>query len=188
MENKGDLVDVRKALPEAVVQMRYASCDNFVGEPVYERDVCLLRRGTAKKLGRALRFFNQMGLTIKIWDAYRPSHIQYALRAKASDPSFFADPVRGSKHSRGASVDVTLVDKRSGRELEMPSGFDEFSIRARRAYPGITAAAMRNVQLLTDGMLMAGFAPINSEWWHYDDTEAADYPLLDVPLEAPEAE
>jgi D-alanyl-D-alanine dipeptidase len=94
---------------------------------------------------------------------------------------YLASPRRGSKHSRGAAVDVTLVDAR-GRELVMPTGFDAFTARAGRRYRGGSPATQRNRRLLEEAMVAQGFHPNRGEWWHFDDPHWRRYPLLDLPL------
>jgi D-alanyl-D-alanine dipeptidase len=122
------------------------------------------------------------GLGLKVWDAYRPPEAQAALWAVFPDPRYVAPPERGSRHTRGAAVDVTLVDQVGG-ELEMPSAYDAMGESAGRGWLGGTALARRHVEWLTSAMTGAGFRGIDSEWWHYDDTDWERYPLLTVGFE-----
>jgi D-alanyl-D-alanine dipeptidase len=117
-------------------------------------------------------------LLLKLWDCYRPLSVQKLFWALVPDPRYVADPRTGSRHNRGTAVDVTLADA-EGRELAMPTGFDDFSPRAGHGETDLPAAVLANRRLLTETMQKAGFRPLQSEWWHYDDSEGGDG-LLDV--------
>lgn len=165
-----------------MIELRYATARNFTGAPLYPPEArCLLRRSVAERLVRAQDWLMARGLGLKVWDAYRPLAIQHALWRCKPDPTFIAPPTRGSRHNRGASVDVTLVDS-AGRELEMPTDFDDFSPAAARVFSGCTPAAAQHRALLDEAMRSAGFVGIQDEWWHYDAPNWADFPLLDLPL------
>jgi D-alanyl-D-alanine dipeptidase len=178
------LVNVLDIDPSFVVELRYATDNNFAGKKLYPAAVCLLRRETAEKLKNANQDLQTYGYTIKIWDAYRPYHFQQILWDAAENKMYLANPKNGSRHNRGAAVDITLVDS-YGNEAEMPTDFDEFSERASRWYPGMTENARNNLDLLTKVMEKHGFIYINMEWWHYEDSNWRDYPILDIPLEVP---
>lgn len=175
------MADVSRMGMNWLVELRYAGEDNFVGRVLYPSSVCLLTQGTAQKLALAQQYFEERGYRLKIWDAYRPSSYQQILYDAADDKNFVADPKRGSKHSRGAAVDVTLVDG-NGEELAMPTGFDAFVPQAALDDPANTGHAKANATLLKEGMMAAGFQPIRTEWWHFDDTQWENYPLTDYDL------
>ena len=122
------------------------------------------------------------GLGLKVYDAYRPRFVQKRLWEVFPNPRFVADPTVGSKHSRGASVDVTLVDE-EGRELPMPTPFDEFTQKAYRDFTDLPPAVLANRELLETVMKEEGFIPLPAEWWHFDDIEWDKYPLEDLSLE-----
>lgn len=177
-----DLVPVQAVDENIVIDMRYASGDNFTGQPVYPADICVLRRETAQKLAAANSEFMERGWRIKVWDAYRPASLHNLLWQTAGNyRHFFAHPQVGSKHSRGAAVDVTLVDG-AGNEVEMPSGFDDFSGAGHRNNFGMSEQARANMEYLTEVMERHGFLSIDFEWWHFVDSEWWRYPLLDVDL------
>jgi D-alanyl-D-alanine dipeptidase len=165
------------------IDLRYATPHNRFGCRLYPAACALLRRPVAARLARAQANLRQQGLGLKVWDAYRPASVQRRMWALKPGSRFIANPRRGSKHSRGAAVDVTLVD-RLGRELPMPTPFDEFSRRAHPRYPGGSPASRHNRALLRRAMEAAGFRQNPGEWWHYDDPYWRRYPLLDVPLTA----
>ncbi|EGO63989.1 M15 family metallopeptidase [Acetonema longum] len=178
-----DLVKIQNIDPAIYIDMRYAGIHNFTGRQVYTANVCVLRRGTAEKLARANAEFAKRGFRLKIWDAYRPLSVQKIFWKLVPDRRYVANPQgNASRHNRGTAVDVTLVDEQ-GRELIMPSEFDDFSYRAQRDYPGISPFAQSNAAYLAEVMEQAGFRSLGSEWWHFDDADWTMYPVEDIPLE-----
>jgi zinc D-Ala-D-Ala dipeptidase len=176
------MVDVQAVCPRIRVELRYATPKNGIGHAVYPRGArCLLRRSVAARLCRVQTRLERQGFGLKVWDAYRPLSAQKALWAVKPDKRFVAPPRRGSKHNRGAAVDVTLVD-RAGKELSMPTGFDEFSVRARPTYSGGTIERRRNRDVLRRAMLAEGFVPDRAEWWHFSAPDWRSYALTNVPL------
>ncbi len=164
-----DLVAVREYIPEILVEMKYASADNFTGQAIYDFQEPYLRYGTVKKLMAAQLDFGEIGLSIKIWDSFRPVSAQFKLWEVCPDDTYVADPRKGySNHSRGNAVDLTLVDK-EGRELEMPTAFDDFSAMADRDYSDCPPAAAENAMLLQTVMERHGFKGYFGEWWHFAD-------------------
>lgn len=178
------LVDVSEAVPGVVLDIRYATKDNFTGRVLYPAQRCLLRRSTARRLKLAQADLSAVGLGLKLWDCYRPLQIQHKLWAIVPDPRYVADPEKGSRHNRGAAVDATLIDA-SGRELEMPTGYDDFSPRAHRDSTDATARALRNRETLEKVMTKHGFVGLRTEWWHFDSFDWARHALMDQPLDAP---
>jgi len=165
-----------------VIDLKYATQDNFTGKVIYSSPLCLIHKETAKKLIAANNEFKELGYRLKIFDAYRPFSAQQLLWDATDNKSFVADPKKGSVHNRGAAVDVTLVDK-DGNEIEMPSGYDEFSKRAALDYKGCPEHQIENRELLGRIMVKHGFRRINNEWWHFEDTNAKNYPILDISFE-----
>ena len=172
------LVDIRSVAPGVVVEMRYARPDNFMGKTVYSCGRCFLRPGTAAKVAKVAEDLGKKKLLLKLWDCYRPLSVQKLFWALVPDPRYVADPRTGSRHNRGTAVDVTLADA-EGRELAMPTGFDDFSLRAGHGETDLPADVLVNRRLLAETMRKAGFRPLQSEWWHYDDCEGGSE-LLDV--------
>ena len=175
-----DLLEVKKVIPNVVLDIRYATTNNFTGQKLYDGDRTFLRKETAKKLAAAQREFNAQGLGLKIYDAYRPLSVQRKMWAVYPHPGYVADPARGSRHNRGAAVDVTLIHLDTGKELPMPSHYDEFSERAHRDYTGASAEETRNRELLERVMQKNGFKGLPTEWWHFDDVDSRKYGLLDI--------
>lgn len=176
------LMDLGKAVPDAVLEMRYAGTANFLGRAVYPRRAAFLRRSSAAKLVRAASALRSKGLRLLVFDAYRPLSVQRAMWDAKPDPRFVADPARGSAHNRGGAIDVGLCDA-AGQALPMPSPFDEFGPRAAHDAPDASPEERANARLLKAVMEEAGFAPLAAEWWHYRDPDSKDWPLLDIPLE-----
>lgn len=171
------LVDVVALAPRIRVDLTYGRADNFTGEVLYERPRALLRAGAARRLARVQARLERRGLGLVVWDAYRPLAVQRLMWALVPDPRYVADPARGSRHNRGAAVDVSLVDFR-GRPLALPTGHDDFSERAARdsALPDPEARRLREV--LRAAMEAEGFTGISTEWWHYDAPHWEAYPVV----------
>lgn len=181
IEKKG-LVELIKLDDSFVIDIKYATTDNFTKKQIYTMPMCLINKNTAQKLINANNELKTLGYRIKVFDAYRPFSAQQVLYDAASDKSFVANPKKGSIHNRGAAVDVTLVDM-DGNEIEMPSGYDEFTERAYLKYTDCDQKLIENRELLGKYMVKHGFKRISNEWWHFEDTNAKNYPLLDIPFE-----
>jgi D-alanyl-D-alanine dipeptidase len=177
------LVDVARAIPDAVVDLRYATADNLLGAPVYPAGArCLLLAPVAARLARVATRLRADGLRLRIWDCFRPRAVQRRLWSLAPRPGLVADPATGSHHNRAAAVDVALAGP-DGAEVPLPTGFDDFGPRARAgATAGVPPEARRNRDLLRAAMRAEGFRPNRMEWWHFDAPEARGAPILDAPL------
>ena len=170
-----DLVDVAKLIPDAVIDIRYATEDNFTKTKLYPVGVCKLRRAVATRLAAAAKTLRKQGRRLLVWDCYRPTSIQEKLWKLVPDERYVANPKQGSRHSRGAAVDVALVAK-DGTAVTLPTQFDEFSEAAHRdkALDGEHGAEGRKLEA---AMKAAGFVGMPTEWWHFDAPDAAKYPL-----------
>ena len=171
-------------IPDMAVELRYATEHNFTGQRIYDFSQVWLRYGTVKKLMAAQEELRQQGLSLKLWDGFRPPSAQFRLWDICPDPKYVSDPHKGfSSHSRGNTVDITLVDG-GGKELQMPTVFDDFSPLADRDYSDCPQEAAENAKLLEQLMLRHGFKPYSGEWWHFTDTQA--YPVAQdfEPVEA----
>ncbi len=168
----GDFVRVADHIPDIQVELKYATDDNFTGQAIYGFTEAWLRYGTVKKLAAVQTVLAENGYGLKIWDAFRPPAAQFALWEICPDPTYVADPRKGhSSHSRGNTVDVTLVAL-DGSEVVMPTEFDDFSGKADRDYSDLEALPAANALLLEEAMKSAGFRPYSGEWWHFSDTDA----------------
>ena len=177
-----DMVDITELDSTINIDLRYAAADNFLGDTLYSANICLLRKAVAERLVKVHRYLHKRGLGLKIWDGYRPLSVQKKMWEKIPDSKFVANPKYGSNHNRGAAVDVTLVDLK-GNELEMPTGFDDFSEKAHIKCENISEEAKKNRWILQKAMRRFGFKTINSEWWHFNDKDIKNYSVMDIPLD-----
>jgi len=177
-----DLVDIKEVNPRIVVDMRYASEDNFTKKKLYDSNTCFLRKPTASKLNAVQKELEKMNLGLKVWDCYRPLAVQRIFWAILPDERYVANPETGSRHNRASAVDLTLVDSQ-GKEVQMPTGFDDFSPRADHHYQDLPAEAIRNRELLKGLMEKTGFISLPEEWWHYDDENWMKFDLMDIPFQ-----
>ncbi|HKE18890.1 MAG TPA: M15 family metallopeptidase [Kofleriaceae bacterium] len=188
-DRASDLVDISAVDAAIRVDIRYATRNNFTGAAFYPVARCLLRRDAAERLARVQRRVAARGFGLAVWDCYRPFSVQRRLWQLVPDRRYVAEPVaaadgtplQGSKHNRGAAVDVTLVRARGG-PVEMPTEYDDFTPRAHRGDRRASQAARRHAALLEQAMAAEGFEPLPTEWWHFDAPGWERYPLGDQPL------
>ena len=175
------LVDATKVLPDLVVELRYATADNFLKRAVYPEGArCLLLPEVAEKLAGAAAVLRQKAYRLKAWDCYRPYEVQRKMWELVPRKGFVADPNHGgSMHNRGAAVDVSLVAL-DGGAVEMPTDFDTFSRHAYLNYAGGSEASLKRRDLLRATMEDAGFKHDFMEWWHYELPDALRHPVLDL--------
>lgn len=178
-----DLVELLTLEPTFVLNIKYATKDNFTHQAVYTSGPCFLEQEAAIALKKVQEELKSQGLGLKIWDGYRPLSAQYTLWSICSDPDYVADPKKGSRHNRGCAVDVTLVSLADGKELEMPTEFDNFTPKAHRDYMDLPAQAIKNRGLLERVMHKHGFIGLPTEWWHFDYQGWEKYPILDIDID-----
>lgn len=175
------LVDLQSlAIP---LDIRYATPDNFMKKTLYPVAKAYLRAPAARALANVQSELAARGLGIKVFDAYRPYRVTEAMWEPIKNPDYVADPAKGSRHNRGAAVDLTLIDLRTRAELPMPTPYDDFTERAAHAFTALPADALANRALLREVMVKHGFEPLPSEWWHYDFKGWERFELMDVALE-----
>jgi D-alanyl-D-alanine dipeptidase len=170
VENAGEqgmLVEITPETYGVEIDLLYATPLNFTGHPIYRRAACHLHPDTATLLACASDLAQRMGFRLKVFDAFRPAEAQWILWRHLPDPNYIADPRRGSPHSMGAAVDLTLVDARDGRALDMGTGFDDMRPISWHGDTTVSAGAQRNRALLLGLMTAAGFDFFRNEWWHY---------------------
>jgi len=178
------LVEIAAPAFDVFVDFRYATADNLTGNPIYRRAACYLRAEAAAMLQRACDLARPLGLKLCIFDAYRPPAAQWALWNHMPDPEFIADPKRGSHHSRGVAVDLTLATP-DGRMLEMGTGFDAITPLSYHADTAVSPEAQRNRLVLLGLMSAAGWDFYAKEWWHYQMFQPRTFPLLEDGAMAP---
>lgn len=170
-----DMVRVKDYIPDIAVELKYATTDNFTGQVIYTFTEAYLRYGTVKKLIQVQETLKSYGFGLKIWDAFRPLYGQQALWDAYPNANFVSRPGTGVRaHCRGHAVDITMVDA-EGNEVEMPSGFDDFTSLGDKDYSDCSEQAAYHSNLLDKVMKEYGFSGYKKEWWHYVDT--VDYPI-----------
>ena len=180
-----DLVDLALLDPELRFDIRYAGTNNFMGAALYRQAKASLQRPAAEALLAAHRELGEQGFGLLIFDAYRPWYVTWMFWEGTPEDlrEFVADPASGSRHNRGAAVDLTLYDLESGQPMEMGSGYDEFTERSYPDYPGLTAPERENRNRLRSAMEKQGFTIYPNEWWHFDYRSWSDYPILNLTFE-----
>jgi len=180
-----DLVELVTLDPAIRLDIRYASSNNFLGAPMYSSARAFLQRPAAEALVRAHRALAARGFGLLIHDAYRPWYVTRMFwdATTGADHGFVANPAQGSRHNRGAAVDLTLYDLSTGTPARMPGGYDEFSHRSFPNYPGGSALERWRRTVLREAMEKEGFTVNPSEWWHFDFDGWRDYPVLNLRFE-----
>jgi D-alanyl-D-alanine dipeptidase len=176
------LVEIKQYIPAIVLDIRYATTNNFMHRRMYQRAKAYARLPVVKALQQVEADLYTRGLGLKIYDAYRPYSVTVKFYEMAKDTNFVANPRHGSKHNRGCAIDLSLIDIKTGKELDMPTGFDSFSKKASANYPALTKLQLDNRELLKTIMQAHGFTVLPTEWWHYDFNGWRNFELLDVPF------
>lgn len=164
---QSDFVRLKDLSPDFVYELKYATPDNFLKQAVYDCGECYLRKSTAEALVKANEAFKQLGYRIKLFDCYRPLSVQKKMWKILPGTHYVANPAKGSKHNRGAAVDLTLVDAQ-GKELNMGTPFDFFGKEAHHTYTEHSKEVLENRKLLKETLDKFNFKSIYSEWWHYE--------------------
>lgn len=172
-----------KDLEGVYFDIRYATKNNFVGEVVYPSPDAFARKQVAEALQKANSIFAKKGLAIKIFDAYRPYSATVQFYELVEDTTYVASPYSGSRHNRGCAVDLTLVDKETGEDLNMPTSYDHFTEKAHPTFMDLEEEQINNRQLLIEVMESVGFKVYPYEWWHFDFIGWEDYPLMNLSFE-----
>lgn len=172
-KEKNGFSNIQNLDPSIIVELRYATTNNFTHQIIYDFTTAIARTGTAQKLANASLILRKKGYRLKIWDAYRPVSAQQKLFEVYPDPTFVSPPDPNFSHQKGVTFDLTITDL-NGIELEMQTGFDDFSKLAYRDSPR-TAEQEKNYQTLDQAMNTAGFVGYPNKWWDYRDTESDFY-------------
>jgi D-alanyl-D-alanine dipeptidase len=182
---KPDLVELVKLDPNIKLDIHYASANNFLGTPIYSQAHAFLQRPAAEAVARVNRKLHAQGYGLLIFDGYRPWYVTRIFwdATPPEDHDYVADPSQGSRHNRGCAVDLALYDLKTGRPLDMPSGYDDFTVRAHPDYTGGTGQQRANRDLLRRAMEAEGFSVYPTEWWHFDYKDWRFYSILNMPFE-----
>jgi D-alanyl-D-alanine dipeptidase len=182
-EPKKELINLEEHIPGIVLDIRYATDNNFTGEVIYNLPKAYARKPVADALKKAQADLKELGLGIKVFDAYRPYKATVKFYEVYKDTTYVASPYRGSRHNRGCAVDITLIDLSTGNELKMPTGYDSFRKEAWPSTPVNDPEIRKNRQTLIDVMKKHGFRVNSSEWWHFDFVGWSKYEILDIDFE-----
>ena len=180
-----DMVNLQKTVPDLIIDLRYASKNNFTSVRMYpaNTDQTFLRKSPAMAMVAAAKELKTMNLGFKIWDAYRPYHVTEKFWELIHDERYVANPAKGSGHNRGIAVDLTLYDLRTGKEINMPTDFDDFSEAAHHEQALGDSEKTNNRELLRTIMEKHGFIKFETEWWHYYWPGSDRFDVLDIPFE-----
>ena len=178
-----ELVKINDVVESVFLDIKYASPDNFTKEVIYTSPDAFTRIKVAEALKNVADSLASYDLSLKIYDAYRPYAATLKFYEVYPDTNFVANPRYGSRHNRGCAIDLTLVERESGKEIPMPTPFDEFSEKAHPDYAELPDTVLKNRQFLFSIMEHFGFTHYPTEWWHFDFTGWNDYPLMDLSFE-----
>ena len=180
---KKELIDLEQYIPGIVLDIRYATTNNFTGEKIYNLAKAYARKPVADAVKRAQAELQKQGLGIKIFDAYRPYKATVKFYEVYKDTTYVASPYRGSRHNRGCAIDMTIINLKTGEELKMPTGYDSFQKEAWPKTPVKDPEARKNRALIIQVMEKQGFKVNSSEWWHFDFIGWRNYEVLDIDFE-----
>lgn len=180
---KKELIDLEEYIPGIVLDIRYATTNNFTGEKIYNQAKAYARKPVADAVKRAQAELQKQGLGIKIFDAYRPYKATVKFYEVYKDTTYVASPYRGSRHNRGCAIDMTIINLKTGEELKMPTGYDSFQKEAWPKTPIKDPEARKNRALIIQVMEKQGFKVNSSEWWHFDFIGWRNYEVLDIDFE-----
>ncbi|MBM3468181.1 MAG: D-alanyl-D-alanine dipeptidase [Alphaproteobacteria bacterium] len=175
--SNNSLIEITESTHNIILDLRYATENNIIGRPIVNEYRCLLHPDALALLERSIELAKHQGLRLKILDAYRPGYAQESLWAYCSNPNYITPPEKGSPHTRGIAVDLTLVDA-SGKELDMGTEFDDLSQNSHHVNASVSQQAAANRYTLLGIMVSAGWDYYPMEWWHYQVFNAQKYPLI----------
>lgn len=175
------MVEVKSVVPRIVYDLRYATRNNFMRYKLYKSgNRTFLRLPVVKALAQIEEELNEQGYGLKIYDAYRPYSITIKMWDLIHDERYVADPSKGSGHNRGLAVDLTIVRMKDRTELNMGTGFDNFTDSAHHSFKNFPDEILQNRKLLKETMEKYGFRPLETEWWHYAWPNDGKYEVLDI--------
>jgi zinc D-Ala-D-Ala dipeptidase len=176
-----EMVDIKKYIPTIVLDLRYATTNNFMKTKLYPTiTTTYLRKPAAEALKKVQKELKRNGLGLKIFDAYRPYSVTEKMWEPVKDDRYAADPKLGSGHNRGVAVDLTIINLKTKKELNMGTGFDNFSDTAHSDYKDLPKQILQNRNLLKTMMEKLGFIVLETEWWHFYLPNAKNYELLNI--------
>ena len=178
-----ELVDIKAAIPSVVLDIKYATTDNFMKEVMYKQARAFARKPVVDQLIKIQAELKKNGYGLKIYDGYRPYAVTISFYEKASDKNFVANPKNGSKHNRGCAIDLSIIDLKTGKDVPMPTPYDSFEAAAAANYKDLPAQVIKNRDFLIRTMEAHGFKVLHNEWWHFDFIGWQNFDLVDIPFE-----
>ncbi|MBC7826919.1 MAG: M15 family metallopeptidase [Chitinophagaceae bacterium] len=178
------MIELRSLIPDIAYDLRYATSNNFMRRRMYSGNIrhTFLRKPAAEALAKVQQELKAKGFGLKIFDAYRPYSVTVKFWELVKDEKYVANPAKGSAHNRGLAVDVTLIDLKTKNEIEMGTGFDNFTDTAHHSFTNLDNDVKQNRKLLRDIMKKNGFDMFDTEWWHYSWPNTNEYEILDLKL------
>ncbi len=176
------MYNLQQIIPGIIVDLRYASSQNFVRKSLYPVDAAapFLRLPAAKALQLVQQELKTEGLGLKIFDAYRPYSVTVQFWELVKDERYVANPAKGSGHNRGLAIDLTIINLSTGKEVDMGTGFDNFTDTAHHSFTQLSQSVLQNRKRLKEVMMKYGFQPLETEWWHYYWPNDRNYEVLDL--------
>ncbi len=176
LEDLPMLIEINSSTHPIIMDMRYASTNNFTGQVIYQKPLCLMHKDALVLFEKAIELAAKQGYTFKVFDVFRPQAAQEALWNICPNDMYIMPPTKGSVHTRGVAIDLTLVDK-DGAELDMGTPFDDFTEQSHHG-ASLPAAIEQNRYMLLGIMTTAGFDFYRNEWWHYQMFNPREYELI----------
>ena len=178
------MVELKQLVSNIKYDLAYARKSNFTKHRLYPKKLksTYLRKEPALALSKIAVELAEKGLGIVVWDAYRPYAVTERFWKLIHDERYVANPIKGSGHNKGIAIDLTLYELSSGRLIDMPTGFDDFSETAHHGYQQISEIELKNRELLKDVMEKNGFIKFETEWWHYSWPSPSKYDVLNIPF------
>ena len=176
------MIELKTLMPKLVYDLRYATTNNFMHRLMYPENtkITFLRLPAAMALQKVQQELNGRGLGLKIFDAYRPYSVTVKFWELVKDERYVANPAKGSGHNRGIAVDLTIINLKSGEELNMGTGFDNFTDTAHQDFTHLPEEILQNRNLLKSTMEKYGFKAFDTEWWHYFLANGDRFEVLDI--------
>jgi D-alanyl-D-alanine dipeptidase len=176
------MIEIKTFIPDIVYDLRYATTNNFMHKQMYpdKTNITFMRLPAAKALQKVQKELNQNGLGLKIFDAYRPFSVTVKFWELVHDERYVANPSKGSGHNRGIAVDLTIINLKTGKELNMGTGFDDFTDTAHHTFTNLPEEVLQNRELLKSTMTKYGFKLFDTEWWHYFLADGSKFEILDI--------
>ena len=183
-DSLNEMIELKSFVPNIVYELRYATKNNFTKKQLYKNgSQTFLRLQPARAVAHIQRELSAKGYGLKIFDAYRPYSVTKEMWELVHDERYVANPSKGSGHNRGLAVDLTIISLDTGKELDMGTGFDNFTDSAHHDFKQLPQAILQNRQLLKESMERYGFKPLDTEWWHYSWPHDRNYDVLDLKFE-----